>query len=267
MTKTQICNLALTHIGARELTDVDTDNSNEGKVLRLWYESTRDDMLRSHPWNFAMKRARLQVTYSTLSGSAVSDSSGKVAIAHTAHGLITGDKIYIKDVEGLTSINTTWFITKVNDNGFTLDDSTYSSGYSSGTGKFTKIPLFDWNFQYTAPTDMLRLISLENVQDPFSFENGKILANDETIFVRYVYQVTDTTLYPSDFTNAFSYLLASNIAQTLTGPAGEGNNYRKIYEQMIAPMVKVRDSREGRDRVRKETQYSDLVNARFGGNY
>lgn len=62
--ETQICNLALGHLGEAPITSLD-ENTKAGRACRLHYELTRDDVLRSHRWNFAKDRAIL----SELSGA------------------------------------------------------------------------------------------------------------------------------------------------------------------------------------------------------
>lgn len=58
-TETDICNLALSRIGHdRQISDIN-EATKEGDLLRLHYSMTRDALLRSHPWNFAIKRAEL----------------------------------------------------------------------------------------------------------------------------------------------------------------------------------------------------------------
>ena len=56
---TNICNMALSRLGANRLTDADTDTSVEAIQCRIWYSHTRDALLRSHFWKFAVKRAEL----------------------------------------------------------------------------------------------------------------------------------------------------------------------------------------------------------------
>jgi hypothetical protein len=53
-----ICNLALRQLGARRITSL-SDSTEEARACNDVYESLRDDLLRSHPWNFAVYRASL----------------------------------------------------------------------------------------------------------------------------------------------------------------------------------------------------------------
>ena len=57
-TITTICNLALSKIGARKVIDID-EESNEARACKVFYNEVRDDVLRSHRWNFAIDRVTL----------------------------------------------------------------------------------------------------------------------------------------------------------------------------------------------------------------
>jgi len=54
MTSTEICNLAVFHLGTgKEIANVETENSQEANACRRYYEVARDEMLRDYPWPFA----------------------------------------------------------------------------------------------------------------------------------------------------------------------------------------------------------------------
>jgi hypothetical protein len=56
--ETEICNIALGHLGEAPITSLDED-SKAGRACKLHYELTRDEVLRSHRWNFAKDRETL----------------------------------------------------------------------------------------------------------------------------------------------------------------------------------------------------------------
>lgn len=59
MNDTQICNLALAEVGdSYSITDID-ETSNQASLCRLFFEPTRDSLLRSHQWSFARTLADL----------------------------------------------------------------------------------------------------------------------------------------------------------------------------------------------------------------
>jgi hypothetical protein len=49
-----ICNLAFLKLGIRAIADFDEDNQR-ARIAKGTYASIRNDVLRSHPWNFALK--------------------------------------------------------------------------------------------------------------------------------------------------------------------------------------------------------------------
>lgn len=55
---TTICNLALNKLGASGIMSLDDASASAG-TCKLFYEPTRDEVLRSHRWNFAIKRTEL----------------------------------------------------------------------------------------------------------------------------------------------------------------------------------------------------------------
>lgn len=54
----QICNQALTKLGAQRITDL-LDDTRNARVMNAIYETKRDAELSAHPWTFAIKRAQI----------------------------------------------------------------------------------------------------------------------------------------------------------------------------------------------------------------
>jgi hypothetical protein len=57
--KNQLANLALSRIGAGRVSDFETESTPVARALRDLYEPTLEKVLRSHPWNFAIRREDL----------------------------------------------------------------------------------------------------------------------------------------------------------------------------------------------------------------
>jgi hypothetical protein len=62
---TSIANLALTRLGAARITNIDTEQSENAAKMRAIFNYLRDDTLRAHPWNFAVKRKNFNKTTNT----------------------------------------------------------------------------------------------------------------------------------------------------------------------------------------------------------
>ena len=59
ISEVQICNIALSKIGDEKSISAIGEDGREGEQCALFYEHTRDHLLQSHPWNFAIGRAAL----------------------------------------------------------------------------------------------------------------------------------------------------------------------------------------------------------------
>ncbi len=58
--KTEIANMALSHLGiGKEIADLDTENSQDSRACRRFFNDARQAVLRDFPWPFATKFATL----------------------------------------------------------------------------------------------------------------------------------------------------------------------------------------------------------------
>ena len=64
LTNEDIANSALSKLGAEEITSL-SDNTRRAKLCNRQFHKIRKKLLRSHPWNFAMKRSALTADVST----------------------------------------------------------------------------------------------------------------------------------------------------------------------------------------------------------
>ena len=65
----EICNLALLACGATGIDTLD-DDTQEAKICKLIYKSSRDNFIRKHNWNFATKTLSLTLSVETTIGYA-----------------------------------------------------------------------------------------------------------------------------------------------------------------------------------------------------
>lgn len=64
------------------------------------------------------------------------DGTGQVQVTlSVAHGLTTGDHVFLNGVRGIESINSWWQITVVDATNYILQGSTYTPGWNIGTGR------------------------------------------------------------------------------------------------------------------------------------
>lgn len=273
MTETEIANLAISHIGGRSLSALDTDTTAQAVTARKWFDNARDETLRGHPWNFARKRARLTTNYADLSGVALADNgAGLFRVTAVAHGLTTGLRIYMLEVDGAAAANGQWYVTRIDADNFDLVDSVFSGSHTSGTGKWVEIPLFEWDFKFTVPSDCLSVRrvngndSADEDSEDYEIENGILLTGSDTVNLIYTFQNSTTTAWEPDFIAAFSLLLASYMAQDLAGPAGKAMELRQSYEKLLLPKARGNDARESKPKTPPAFHHgSEFYRSRFGG--
>lgn len=125
-------------------------------------------------------------------------------------------------------------------------------------------PLFGWQFQYTIPSDIIRMLTCDrigdipaNMIDPtvvtefdqidWIVENRKILANVDIIHARGIRRVESEALFSPLFVHAFAAKLALLMALPLTQSNTIFDKAALLYAAMISE-AKSRDGIQGRSR-------------------
>jgi len=134
-----ICNSALIKVGAGRIISLD-DDSKEARVCEEQYEKVTSDLLRSHPWNFAIKRSTL---------AALVDS-----------------------------------------------------------------PAYGFSYQFTVPSDCLRVLEVGTNETPWEKEGSAILTDSSTCSIKYVARV-DESFFDSNFNEVLALKLAADICYSL----------------------------------------------------
>lgn len=78
-------------------------------------------------------------------------------------------------------------------------------------------PAFDFTYQFTLPSDCLRVLRPATAYLDWQIEGRKILTNDgDTLYLRYIRDVEDVTQWDASFYNVVSAALALDICEPLT---------------------------------------------------
>lgn len=81
-------------------------------------------------------------------------------------------------------------------------------------------PTWGWDNAFSLPVDCLRILEIKDVSD-YSVENNKILCDENgPIYIKYIYRVSDTALFPSLFNELFSITLAIQANEKITNNQG-----------------------------------------------
>lgn len=183
----QICNLALMKFGNISIASVD-DDTKEARACKVFFPLLRDELVYSHPWNFAMKRVDISASLTTT-------------------------------------------------------------------------PAFGFDYAYTLPTDCLRVWEFFGYDGDWVVENGQLLTDaEEKIYIRYIYQVTQT----GKFNPSFVQCLATRLAAELATKLSDDKNMRAallsdLYKVEI-PQAYALNAMEGKRPLHKDEQPLDKGN-------
>jgi hypothetical protein len=150
LTDLEVANLALNRLGCGRISSL-AEQSKAGRVMNDLVQITRYNLLESHIWDFATKRAA------------------------------------------------------VSNNGNT--------------------PAFEFEYEFDRPLDMLRIVSEYN-EEKYYVEGDTILANVETLYLRYVFKLEDHQVFSPTFDKAFYLHLAAEASYSLT-------NDKALKQQLV----------------------------------
>lgn len=88
----------------------------------------------------------------------------------------------------------------------------------------TTEPVYGYEYAYTLPSDRIRIISASpssDTDDPmrWEIEAGRLLTDEEEVYIRYIWRVEETGRFTSLFTKALIYELAAALALPITKKA------------------------------------------------
>ena len=137
----QICNSALNQLGASSITAL-TENSKNARICNERYETIRDAVYRSHPWNCLVKRVQLAQDSDT--------------------------------------------------------------------------PAWGFTYQYTLPSDCLRVLQIKDYNSDYKIEGRKLLIEQSSVYLIYLAIETDVNQLDILLRETISAALAQNIAYVIT---------------------------------------------------
>lgn len=267
MTKLTIVNRALALLGEYRVTTLTYADGVSGqeqatiqKVNDL-YESSRDILLARYRWSFA--RAQAILTPAWVAMTTIADNgSGLVKITKVAHGLVTGDRVQNKDT---TRVNGPFFITRVDDDNFTLDDSVWSDSITLGS--FVKAPLFGNESQYEIPSDCLRVNSVNGrkaqaTRGYWTQVGNFIIVNTDSARITYTKRITDETKFPDLFSSCLVKQLAADLAMPILGATTSRQELLQELENLDIPNARRANAIDKKQEVE---QFSPSVEVRLGG--
>tara|TARA_B100000029_G_scaffold402955_1_gene402600 strand:- start:1929 stop:2510 length:582 start_codon:yes stop_codon:yes gene_type:complete len=137
----QICNSALNQLGASSITAL-TEDSKNARICNERYETVRDAVYRSHPWNCLVKRVQLAQDSDT--------------------------------------------------------------------------PAWGFSYQYTLPSDCLRVLQIKDYNSDYKIEGRKLLIEESEVYLIYLAMESDVNQLDVLLRETISACLAQDIAYAIT---------------------------------------------------
>lgn len=206
-----IANIALSKIGVQRLTSF-SENTEPARLLNAIYGTLRDEVLRAHPWNFAIKRVAPAVCWS-MPDTWATDTS-----------YTDGDMVMYNNYPYeclVTHTSGTWATDLA------------AGKWAANTDDW--IP-YEYSYSHTIPSNCLRVVDVtdgSNRIEDYKVEDGKILSDYDVIYIKYIYRVTDSTAFDANFISCFATRLAAECAFPLTGKADVGKLLKEEYREEL----------------------------------
>lgn len=257
--KLVIANGALLRLGAKKI-DSFSEQTDSARACLQWIDPVRREALRAHPWNFALKRKKLNgFPQATLTPASVSGSN--ITFTASAPVFATTDVDYL-----LVGSPGTARIIAVDDTTHVRADieSNFASTSAIAIESWRIAPSWHWDFRFAKPSDYLRVIEVESIgglaststvwswwqhrdnsPEPVKVEGQYIVTNvGQKMFIAYTQDVEDPTLWDGCCRNANEALLAFRICYAVTGSLQAAKTQYDAYRASIAE-ARTADGQEG----------------------
>jgi len=119
-------------------------------------------------------------------------------------------------------------------------------------------PVYGFTYQFDLPTDLLRILDLEDKTIKFKIEGRKILSDEETLKIRYVASVSES-LFDSVFNETLSLALAAEISFALN----QSSELTSKLKEELADMLRPARSFNAQEGTPQELEADDWLNERL----
>ncbi len=139
-------------------------------------------------------------------------------------------------------------------------DWAFATKRSSELAELDDEPEFGFSYQYQLPSDCLRVIGVYGDPD-FEIEGETLLTDETVVQIKYVYSITDVSLFDSLFRRALVRRLAADMAYPLTKKRGKEEEMILLYERALSK-AKAKDIKETHNVARTPASADSWIQAR-----
>ena len=123
-------------------------------------------------------------------------------------------------------------------------------------------PVYEWDNQFSKPADCLRLVSSEEDEE-YAEEDGLILANQDTLNIKYLFRQTDTSKFSPGFVNCLSTRLAVDFALQIAQNPELAETLHQLYQLRLGRA----GSQDAKADTPEDPIIDDWISSREEGTY
>lgn len=127
---------------------------------------------------------------------------------------------------------------------YMLEQGLWNFAIRSATMTQSGTPISGWDYAFTKPTDLVRLVGISNEAtftqgfESYQDQNGKWYADVDTLYVRYVSNDAsyglDLTKWPPTFAKATSAYMAFESGLPISGDRANRNDIFSLHKSLLA---------------------------------
>jgi len=124
-------------------------------------------------------------------------------------------------------------------------------------------PAFDWTWQFTLPSDCLRVLSVgeRGCEEDFKLESGKLLCDANPALVRYIWRNENPAAWDAMLVYGMTVLMRTALAYNVT----QSTSLEQQLEVVMRDVLKQARAVDGQEEPPEALGDSPLLHARLGG--
>ena len=256
-TELEIINSALTKLGAGLITS-DQKTNGSTKEARLAVERLPHvlrNIIRSHLWNFAIKRA--DTVSLVASGDPVANIGSNRVIglkSPLSSGLPSGLQLQFKTSFANTALVTLNADAPAGATSFTGDVANFviganhfcNSWTTGGDSTANLAPEYEYSHSIPLPADFLRLLDVYDSDGAYRIEGSNLISNSSSPDILYLYDVSDYSKIDPSTIEAIAWGLAHDMSYAITQSQGSFQMTQQGYRQALASARTIDAQEDGR---------------------
>ena len=120
-------------------------------------------------------------------------------------------------------------------------------------------PAFEFANEHQLPSDFIRILKTDDDFVPHRIEGGKLLSDNDIVFIEYIARITDPTLFDTLFVETLSVRLAAKMAYNIS----DNNTLTQLLEQKYRDRLRQARAMDGQEGTPRTIEADQWLNTRF----